>query len=58
MLFGTADFDRVAVRTGDPSAERALVNGTWYQQQAAGLRRMIRMSRRKRRPHPETSGAD
>jgi sterol desaturase/sphingolipid hydroxylase (fatty acid hydroxylase superfamily) len=43
MLFGTADFDRSYVRTGDPGAERALVSGSYLQQQWAGLRRMGRM---------------
>jgi sterol desaturase/sphingolipid hydroxylase (fatty acid hydroxylase superfamily) len=42
MLFGTADFTRDYVRTGDPSAEEALATGTYWQQQAAGLRRFAR----------------
>ncbi len=42
MLFGTADFDRAYVRTGDPSAEEALASGSWAQQQMAGLRRLTR----------------
>ncbi len=50
MLYRTADFSRVAVRTGDPGAEPALVHGTWWQQQRAGLRRMMRMLRRRRAP--------
>ena len=45
MLLGTADFGRVYVRTGDPSGEEALATGTWWQQQRAGLRRMVRMAR-------------
>ena len=44
MLFGTADFDRAYVRTGDPSAEEALATGSYFQQQRAGLRRMARMA--------------
>ncbi len=44
MLFGTADFDRAYVRTGDPSAEEALATGSWLQQQLAGLRRLRRMA--------------
>jgi uncharacterized protein (DUF2461 family) len=49
MLFRTADFDRAYVRTGDPGAEEALATGTWWQQQVAGLRRMRRMMRGRRR---------
>ena len=48
IMFGTADFGRVYVRTGDPSGEEALATGTWLQQQAAGLRRMWRMLKRRR----------
>ena len=47
MLFGTADFERAYVRTGDPGAEEALATGTYVQQQLAGLRRMVRMARRR-----------
>jgi sterol desaturase/sphingolipid hydroxylase (fatty acid hydroxylase superfamily) len=50
MLFGTADFSRAYVETGDPSAEPALVSGSYLQQQRAGLRRMLRRPAR-RRPH-------
>ena len=46
MMFGTADFGRAYVRTGDPSAEEALATGTWWQQQRAGWRRMVRPARR------------
>ena len=42
MLFGTADFARDYVPTGDPSGEEALATGTYWQQQMAGLRRFIR----------------
>jgi sterol desaturase/sphingolipid hydroxylase (fatty acid hydroxylase superfamily) len=38
MLFGTADFSRAYVETGDPEAAPALVSGGWAAQQAAGLR--------------------
>ena len=48
ILFGTADFSRTYVRTGDPSGEEALATGTWAAQQAAGLRRMWRAYRPKR----------
>jgi sterol desaturase/sphingolipid hydroxylase (fatty acid hydroxylase superfamily) len=44
MLFGTADFGRTYVRTGDPSGEEALATGTYLQQQAAGFRRMLRLA--------------
>jgi sterol desaturase/sphingolipid hydroxylase (fatty acid hydroxylase superfamily) len=46
MIFGTADFSREYVQTGDPSAEEAMATGTWLQQQAAGFRRMFRRKRR------------
>jgi sterol desaturase/sphingolipid hydroxylase (fatty acid hydroxylase superfamily) len=42
MLFGTADFSRRYVRTGDPTAEEALATGSYAAQQWAGLRRMLR----------------
>jgi sterol desaturase/sphingolipid hydroxylase (fatty acid hydroxylase superfamily) len=42
MIFGTADFSRDYVRTGDPSGEEALATGTYVQQQWAGLRRFVR----------------
>ncbi|MDR3532896.1 MAG: sterol desaturase family protein [Rhodopila sp.] len=48
MMFGTADFSRDYVRTGDPSGEEALATGTYWQQQWAGLRRFIRTLRRRR----------
>jgi sterol desaturase/sphingolipid hydroxylase (fatty acid hydroxylase superfamily) len=47
MLFGTADFARDYVRTGDPSGEDVLATGTWAQQQWAGLRRFGRSLRRR-----------
>ena len=50
MLFGTADFGRAYVRTGDPGAEEAMHSGSWWQQQAAGVRRLGRMARRRPRP--------
>jgi sterol desaturase/sphingolipid hydroxylase (fatty acid hydroxylase superfamily) len=39
MLFGTADFSREYVRTGDPSGEEALASGSYLRQQWAGARR-------------------
>jgi len=42
MLMGTADFDRTYVRTGDPTAEPALIHGSYAAQQWTGLRRMVR----------------
>jgi sterol desaturase/sphingolipid hydroxylase (fatty acid hydroxylase superfamily) len=41
MLFGTADFSRSYPQTGDPTAEAAMVDGSWGQQQLAGLRRLV-----------------
>ena len=54
MLFHTADFDRAYVRTGDPGAEEAMATGSWLQQQAAGLRRMRRMLRRRSMLRPSS----
>ena len=45
MLLGTADFSRVEVRTGDPTAEEALATGGYAIQQWVGLRRMVRTLR-------------
>jgi sterol desaturase/sphingolipid hydroxylase (fatty acid hydroxylase superfamily) len=42
MMFGTADFSRSYVETGDPSGEEALATGSYFQQQWAGLRRFGR----------------
>ena len=42
MLFGTANFSHEYVETGDPTAEEALVTGSWLAQQRAGLRRLRR----------------
>lgn len=39
MLFGTADFTREYVPTGDPSCEEALATGNYLHQQWAGFRR-------------------
>lgn len=43
MLFGTADFNRDFVPTGDPSGEEALATGSYLAQQWAGLKRMAVM---------------
>jgi sterol desaturase/sphingolipid hydroxylase (fatty acid hydroxylase superfamily) len=51
MLFGTADFSRDYVHTGDPSGEEALATGNWFQQQWAGLRRLARTVRGQRVRH-------
>jgi sterol desaturase/sphingolipid hydroxylase (fatty acid hydroxylase superfamily) len=50
ILFGTADFSRGYAVTGDPSAEETMATGTWTQQQAAGLRRMLRWPAPHREP--------
>jgi sterol desaturase/sphingolipid hydroxylase (fatty acid hydroxylase superfamily) len=42
MLFGTADFSREFVPTGDPTGNEALATGTWFAQQGAGMRRLWR----------------
>jgi len=47
VLFGTARFHDATVETGDAGAEPALVNGSWGAQQRAGIRRMMRLARRK-----------
>ena len=52
IAFGTADFSRTYVRTGDPSGEEALATGSWLQQQAAGLRRLARSLAPRRGPNP------
>ncbi|ADV84356.1 sterol desaturase family protein [Terriglobus saanensis] len=46
VLFGTARFGDHTIETGDAGAEPALVNGSWGEQQLAGLRRMMRLGRR------------
>jgi sterol desaturase/sphingolipid hydroxylase (fatty acid hydroxylase superfamily) len=40
MLFGTADFSREYVPTGDPTGDEALATGSWFAQQWSGLRRL------------------
>lgn len=42
MLFGTADFSRDYVPTGDPTGDEALATGSWLAQQRSGLRRLWR----------------
>jgi sterol desaturase/sphingolipid hydroxylase (fatty acid hydroxylase superfamily) len=39
MVFGTADFGRAYVETGDPSASEALTTGSYVAQQWAGFKR-------------------
>lgn len=46
ILFGTARFGDNTIETGDAGAERAMVTGSWGEQQVAGVRRMIRLARR------------
>jgi sterol desaturase/sphingolipid hydroxylase (fatty acid hydroxylase superfamily) len=41
MMFGTAEFSRNFVTTGDPTAEEAMVTGGWFAQQSAGVRRVV-----------------
>jgi sterol desaturase/sphingolipid hydroxylase (fatty acid hydroxylase superfamily) len=47
MLFRTATFTRAARDTGDPSADPILATGNWWQQHAAGIRRMLQLARRR-----------
>jgi sterol desaturase/sphingolipid hydroxylase (fatty acid hydroxylase superfamily) len=42
MMFGTAEFQRNYVVTGDPTAEEAMATGSYFAQQWAGLRRLFR----------------
>ncbi len=42
MMFGTADFSADYVKTGDPTAEEAMATGSYFAQQWAGIRRMLR----------------
>src|SRR5277367_3477490 len=42
MLFGSADFSRGFAETGDPTAAPAMVDGNWWEQQVAGVRRLMR----------------
>lgn len=49
MLFRTANFTRDARETGDPTADQIIATGTWWQQHAAGMRRMMQLARGHRR---------
>ncbi|MGC2404585.1 MAG: sterol desaturase family protein [Acidobacteriaceae bacterium] len=49
IAFGTARFRDHTIETGDAGAERALVDGSWGEQQLAGFRRMVRLARRGRK---------
>jgi sterol desaturase/sphingolipid hydroxylase (fatty acid hydroxylase superfamily) len=48
MMFGTADFSRDYIRTGDPSADEAMHTGNYIEQQLSGLKRFARAFRRRR----------
>jgi len=53
IIFGTADFDRdFAARTGDPTADAAMVRGSWLAQQWSGIRRLAGSWARRRAPAP------
>lgn len=56
MMFGTADFRRDVIETGDRGAAEALVSGSWWQQQTGGLRRAIALARRGAR-NPQAGAA-
>ncbi|MBS4075346.1 sterol desaturase family protein [Ameyamaea chiangmaiensis] len=47
MLFRTADFSHDVVETGDPRADRAMIDGGWWAQQRAGLRLSARLAFRR-----------
>jgi sterol desaturase/sphingolipid hydroxylase (fatty acid hydroxylase superfamily) len=49
MLFGTANFTHGARQTGDPTADPIIATGNWWQQHAAGVRRMIQLARKRPR---------
>jgi sterol desaturase/sphingolipid hydroxylase (fatty acid hydroxylase superfamily) len=49
QIFGTAKFNDITIETGDAGAERVMVTGSWAAQQAAGFRRMVRLTRRGRK---------
>jgi len=46
VAFRTAIFTHSARETGDPSAGPVLATGSWWQQQAAGVKRMVQLARR------------
>jgi len=49
IIFKTARYNDNTIETGDAGAEPALVNGSWMEQQLAGLRRTVRLARRGRK---------
>ncbi len=49
MLFGTADFRRDVIETGDAQASDAMARGGWLAQQRAGLERAWQLSGLRRR---------
>ena len=46
MMLGTAQFRHDIIETGDAGASPALVSGSWWEQQAGGLARAVRLARR------------
>ena len=49
MMFGTADWRRNVVETGDRNASWAVSHGSWWQQQTGGLARAVQLGLRRRR---------
>ena len=61
MMFGTADFRRDVVETGDRFAHPSVATGSWWNQQKGGLVRAAQLSasvRRKRRAAREVGAAE
>jgi sterol desaturase/sphingolipid hydroxylase (fatty acid hydroxylase superfamily) len=52
MIFRTAQFRHDVIETGDAGASEALVSGSWWEQQKAGLARAIRLASRRRSVSP------
>ncbi len=49
MMFGTADWRRGVVETGDRNASRAVSHGSWWQQQTGGFARAVHLATWRRR---------
>ena len=49
MIFRTGDFSREFVVTGDPTAEEALATGSFFEQQWAGVKRLLFVDKKKQK---------
>jgi sterol desaturase/sphingolipid hydroxylase (fatty acid hydroxylase superfamily) len=58
MMFGTANFRRDVVETGDANAAEALATGSWLAQQRGGLALSWRLATRRRRTRRPTVAAE